>query len=56
MVDMPRGEGCTVSITSAKFVPYEMKMTVIKIFDYKGKIPQGILVNPYARVLDGEKN
>ncbi|MDR3277209.1 MAG: hypothetical protein LBT12_00395 [Oscillospiraceae bacterium] len=38
-------------ISPAKFVPYEMKTTIIKIFTYENKIPTGVLINPY---FDGE--
>lgn len=34
-------------MTSAKFVPYETKTSVIKIASYQDKNPTGVLINPY---------
>lgn len=34
-------------IAPAKFVPHEMKVTVVKIFSYEKKNPIGLLVNSY---------
>ena len=34
-------------LTSLKFVPYEMKTSIIQIFSYTEKNPEGTLSNPY---------
>ena len=36
-----------MSITPAKFVPREMKTTIIKVFSYQNKNIQGIICNPF---------
>ena len=34
-------------MTSIKFVPYEMKTSLIKVYGYENKNLSGVLVNPY---------
>ena len=34
-------------MTSVKFVPHEMKSSLIKVFSYEGKNLRGVLINPY---------
>ena len=36
-----------MSITPAKFVPREMKTTIIKVYSYQNKNIQGIICNPF---------
>jgi hypothetical protein len=36
-------------LAQIKFVPYEMKTSIIKIFSYTDDIPVGALINPYFK-------
>jgi len=36
-----------MAITAPKFVPYEMKTSIVKICSYEDKNPKGVLTNPY---------
>ena len=38
-----------MSITPAKFVPREMKTTIIKVYSYHNKNIQGIICNPFFK-------
>jgi len=33
----------------AKFVPYEMKTSIVRVLSYEGKNPQGTLSNPFLK-------
>ncbi|MDR0862857.1 MAG: hypothetical protein LBN30_08825 [Oscillospiraceae bacterium] len=34
-------------MTAVKFVPYEMKSSIVRFFSYEDKNPTGVLVNPF---------
>jgi hypothetical protein len=38
-----------MSIGAARFIPYEMKTSIIKIFSYEDKRITGVLINPYFK-------